>query len=89
MPLFRPLLSILLWLLLVARLDAQRLLPVKNVTLRGSHVCALLDGGSAKCWGWNGGGQLGQGHTNNIGDGANEMGDNLPAIDLGSNKTVV
>ena len=31
-------------------------------------------------------GQLGYGDTNNRGDGPNEMGDNLPTVDLGSGK---
>ena len=51
-----------------------------------TSMCAILDNDDLKCWGngWNG--QTGQGHTNDIGDGANEMGDNLPAIDLGTNR---
>ena len=50
----------------------------------GQHSCSFLDSGSLKCWGENGGGQLGQGHDNNIGDGSNEMGDNLSPIDFPS-----
>ena len=33
-------------------------------------------------------GQLGQGHVNNIGDGPNEMGNNLPPISFGSQLSV-
>jgi alpha-tubulin suppressor-like RCC1 family protein len=46
------------------------------------HTCALLDNAAVKCWGNGGYGKLGQGNTDNLGDNANEMGDNLPAIDL-------
>ena len=51
------------------------------------HVVALLDNGTVKAWGYNSNGQLGQGNTNHIGDGSGEMGDNLPAIDLGTGRT--
>ncbi len=33
-----------------------------------NHTCALLTDGSVRCWGYNGRGQLGYGHTNTIGD---------------------
>jgi alpha-tubulin suppressor-like RCC1 family protein len=48
----------------------------------GGHACAILGNGLIKCWGANGSGQLGLGDTAARGDGANEMGDNLPAVVL-------
>jgi len=51
------------------------------------HTCAILDNGSVKCWGNNDSGQLGQGDTENRGDGANEMGTNLLAVQLGTGRT--
>ncbi|AZZ37202.1 hypothetical protein CIK05_10530 [Bdellovibrio sp. qaytius] len=62
---------------------------VKQIAMRQSHVCALLDNSSVKCWGYNNAGQLGQGHTNNLGDDASEMGDSLSAINLGTSRTAV
>lgn len=53
------------------------------------HVCALLDNYSMKCWGRNAEGQLGQEDTFHRGDHANEMGDNLPPIFLGTGLTVL
>ncbi|NDF32407.1 MAG: hypothetical protein EB147_09290, partial [Acidimicrobiia bacterium] len=63
------------------------------VSVGGVHVCAILDNSSVKCWGYNGGsspqngGELGLGDTANRGDGPNEMGDNLPTVDLGTGRT--
>lgn len=53
------------------------------LTTRDDHTCAVLDNGQLKCWGFNQYGSLGQGSTANRGDNPNEMGTNLPAIDLG------
>lgn len=51
------------------------------------HTCVLLDNNTVKCWGRNDYGQLGKEDTAVRGDGANEMGDNLTAITLGTNIT--
>ncbi len=58
----------------------------KAIAAGSNHTCAILDNASIKCWG--------QMHldnwardTNNRGDESSEMGDNLPAVDLGSGRT--
>jgi alpha-tubulin suppressor-like RCC1 family protein len=58
-----------------------------TIAAGGAHSCALLDNRALKCWGGNGSGQLGQGDTNDRGDIVNEMGDNLPAVNLGTDRT--
>ena len=57
------------------------------IVANSDHNCAILDNASVKCWGLNGNGQLGIGNTNKMGDAANEMGDNLPTVDLGTGRT--
>ncbi|MDH5654478.1 MAG: hypothetical protein OEZ34_01100 [Spirochaetia bacterium] len=54
---------------------------VISMTSGWNHNCAVLDNMQIKCWGVNSG-QLGLGHTNNIGDNPGEMGDNLPPVKL-------
>jgi alpha-tubulin suppressor-like RCC1 family protein len=64
---------------------------LKAIQVSGNYysTCALLNTNQVKCWGNNTNGVLGQGHTNKIGDGPGEMGDFLPAIDLGVGFTSV
>ena len=59
-------------------------LTAKSVSGGSDHTCAVLSDATIKCWGDSGAGQLGQGNTATIGDGADEMGDNLVAVDLGT-----
>jgi alpha-tubulin suppressor-like RCC1 family protein len=39
-----------------------------QITAGSNHTCALLDTGKVRCWGGNAEGQLGYGHTRDIGD---------------------
>ena len=52
-----------------------------------THTCALLNDGTVKCWGNGHDGRLGQGNTSYIGLKPNQMGDNLPSVNLGSGLT--
>ena len=49
-----------------------------------NHTSVILDNCTVKTFGYNDYGQLGIGSTTWIGDGSNEMGSNLSAIDLGT-----
>eukprot|EP01083_Nonionella_stella_P259085 884906_1 len=75
------------WLLVLIALMVRTNSALSLFTGSSSfHTCALGNMGF-KCFGKNDRGQLGLGDTNNRGDSANEMGDNLPFGDLGTNKT--
>jgi alpha-tubulin suppressor-like RCC1 family protein len=51
------------------------------VATGGDHTCVLLDTGAVRCWGRNGSGQLGYGHTQDIGD--DEVPSTAGDVDLG------
>ena len=59
----------------------------RQLTAGNYHTCALLDDASVKCWGYGATGRLGLGNTSSRGDNANEMGDSLPAVSLGTGRT--
>jgi alpha-tubulin suppressor-like RCC1 family protein len=53
-----------------------------NICAGSSHTCAVLENGDLRCWGLNLGGQLGYGHTENVGD--NEFPSDEPnPVDMG------
>ena len=64
--------------------------PAIALTAGKNHACALLDDGSAKCWGSAENGQLGNGGPTPwlyIGDSPNELGENLKPVALGTAHT--
>lgn len=57
-----------------------------SISMGLSHTCALSTLGNVKCWGYNSDGELGLGYTSNaVGISSNQMGDDLPVVNLGSN----
>lgn len=59
-----------------------------QISMGGNQACALLDNGSVKCWGNSD--RLGMGLSSGTwGDEATEIGDNWPAVELGTGKTAV
>lgn len=56
---------------------------VVQLSVGGSHACALFSDGKMKCWGSNTEGQLGLGDTVARGTDPSLMADNLPFVDLG------
>jgi alpha-tubulin suppressor-like RCC1 family protein len=61
---------------------------VRSVVAHYEHTCAVLMDGHAKCWGDNKFGQLGLGDSVIRGFLPSDMGDNLPTVDLGQDRTV-
>ena len=51
-----------------------------------NHSCAVLDNGSAKCWGYNQNGPLGIDNNTQMGDDSGEM-SQLTGINLGTGRT--
>ena len=63
-------------------------LRVTQVACGFRYTCVGFDNGGMKCFGENDYGQLGYGHTDNIGDEPLEMGGRLPFVDLGGQDVV-
>jgi alpha-tubulin suppressor-like RCC1 family protein len=70
--------------------DAPGQMPPPDVAIGGTasqisvgndHTCVLLDTGGIRCWGSNSEGQLGYGHTNDLGAGSGDM--PRPDVQLG------
>ena len=57
---------------------------IRQIAAGASHTCVRLLSNDVKCWGLNQQGQLGLGDMNTRGDGVNEMGSDLPVVDLGT-----
>jgi alpha-tubulin suppressor-like RCC1 family protein len=65
----------------------QQPYTAKQVMAGYDVTCAILSNDQIKCWGDNGSAQLGYGDFNDRGDEPNEMGNNLPFVDLGTGRS--
>ena len=61
---------------------------VKAIAGGRYHTCAVLDTDQIKCWGHGGEGCLGNGSSMPVGNQEEQMGDFLPLVELGSDRTV-
>lgn len=59
----------------------------RSISAGAGHTCAIDDDGGVRCWGSNDYGQLGVADLADRGDTPDELGDDLPAIDLGTGRT--
>ena len=66
----------------------EGLYPLK-ISAGQAHYCAILNTNQVKCWGANWSGQLGIGNRDHMGQQQDEIGDNLPFVDLGSSGSVI
>ena len=66
-------------------LDFGNDFQINKLVVGSRSGCVLSVNGTIKCWGGNNAYQLGDGTENHRGDDPNEMGNNLIAVDLGSN----
>ena len=62
---------------------------VRSISAGAAHTCALLDNATVKCWGYGAVGALGYESTANKGDSTGQMGDSLPAVALGNDRTAL
>lgn len=62
---------------------------VESISAGGQRSCAIVDGGSVKCWGNAFAGALGLGDETDRGGRAGQMGDSLPTLSLGAGKVAV
>lgn len=60
-----------------------------QIATGAGFTCVILEGGDVVCFGLNSHGQLGVGHTENLGDDPGELGTELARVELGENFVAV